>query len=100
VSAVFTDSTKVYCVNDEGRFFNCRGPLNVTRSPQNGPAIIQAGASPRRQAFAANYAKAILAVQPFSESAREEFVDMVVPVPQRRVLFRSDYVGKTQCENL
>ena len=28
------------------RFFRSRGPLNVVRSPQNGPAILQAGTSP------------------------------------------------------
>jgi alkanesulfonate monooxygenase SsuD/methylene tetrahydromethanopterin reductase-like flavin-dependent oxidoreductase (luciferase family) len=43
--------------------------LNVSRSPQNGPAIIQAGASERGRAFAAKHADAIFAIQPFVEGA-------------------------------
>jgi FMN-dependent oxidoreductase (nitrilotriacetate monooxygenase family) len=73
---IFTDAAKVHRIEHEGRFFKSRGPLNVTRSPQTGPAIIQAGASSKGRAFAAKYAEAIFAVQPFVEGAREYYEDV------------------------
>lgn len=72
----FADPAKVHRIKHEGRFFKSRGPLNVTHSPQNGPAIIQAGASPRGREFAAKYAEVIFAIQPFAEAAREYYADI------------------------
>lgn len=69
--AVFADATKVRRIEHEGRFFKSRGPLNVVRSPQNGPAILQAGTSPKGQDFAAKYADALFAIQPRKENAKE-----------------------------
>lgn len=62
--AVFADASKVHRIEFEGTFYKSRGPLNVTRSPQNGPALIQAGTSPKGRALAAKYADAIFAIQP------------------------------------
>lgn len=70
-NAVFADPEKVHRVNFEGRFFKTRGPLNVTRSPQVGPAILQAGTSPKGRDFAARYSDAIFAIQPRAEDAGE-----------------------------
>ena len=53
-----------------GRFFKSRGPLNVVRSPQNGPAILQAGTSGKGRDFAARYADAIFAIQPYLAGAK------------------------------
>ena len=52
--AVFADASKVHRIEHEGAHFRSRGPLNVVPSPQNGPAIMQAGTSPKGQDFAAN----------------------------------------------
>lgn len=70
-NAIFADPSKVHRVNFEGDFFKSRGPLNVVRSPQNGPAIIQAGTSPKGREFAAKYSDAIFAIQPRAEDAGE-----------------------------
>lgn len=70
-NAVFADPDKVHRINFEGDFFKSRGPLNVVRSPQNGPAIIQAGTSPKGRDFAAKYSDAIFAIQPRAEDAGE-----------------------------
>ena len=72
-AAVFTDPAKVRRIEHEGRFFKSRGPLNVTRSPQNGPAIFQAGTSPKGRDFAAKYADAIFAIQPRAVDAAAYF---------------------------
>jgi FMN-dependent oxidoreductase (nitrilotriacetate monooxygenase family) len=72
-NAVFADATKVRRIEHAGRFFKSRGPLNVVRSPQNGPAILQAGTSPKGQDFAAKYADAIFAIQPRPEDAKRYY---------------------------
>lgn len=75
-NAVFADASKVRRIEFEGRFYKSRGPLNVTRSPQNGPAILQAGTSPKGRALAARYAGAIFAIQPRAEDAAAYFADI------------------------
>jgi FMN-dependent oxidoreductase (nitrilotriacetate monooxygenase family) len=73
---VFADPGKVHRIEHEGRFFKSRGPLTVVRSPQNGPAIIQAGVSPKGRDFAARYAEAIFAIQPSIEMAGAYYADV------------------------
>ena len=71
--AVFADAAKVHRIEHAGPFFKSRGPLNVVRSPQDGPAILQAGTSPKGVDFAAKYADAIFAIQPRPEDAKRYF---------------------------
>ena len=71
--AIFADASKVRRIEHVGAHFKSRGPLNVVRSPQNGPAILQAGTSPKGREFAARYADAIFAIQPRAEDARQYY---------------------------
>ena len=73
---VFADASKVHRIEHAGRFFKSRGPLNVVRSPQNGPAILQAGTSGKGRDFAAKYADAIFAIQPRAEDAAAYYADI------------------------
>jgi alkanesulfonate monooxygenase SsuD/methylene tetrahydromethanopterin reductase-like flavin-dependent oxidoreductase (luciferase family) len=75
-NAIFADASKVHRIEHAGRFFKSRGPLNVVRSPQNGPAILQAGTSAKGRDFAARYADAIFAIQPRAEDAAAYFADI------------------------
>ena len=75
-NAVFADASKVHRVEHEGRFYKSRGPLNVTRSPQNGPALIQAGTSPKGIELAAKYADAVFAIHPRSKEAASYYADV------------------------
>ncbi|MSO77834.1 MAG: LLM class flavin-dependent oxidoreductase [Alphaproteobacteria bacterium] len=59
---VFADPAKVHRIEHVGQFYKSLGPLNVVRSPQNGPAILQAGTSGKGREFAARYADAIFAI--------------------------------------
>src|SRR5712691_4388479 len=52
-TGIFADPAKVHRIDHVGRFFKSRGPLNVVRSPQHGPAILQAGTSGKGRDFAA-----------------------------------------------
>lgn len=72
-SGRFADAAKVHRIEHEGAFFKSRGPLNVIRSAHGGPAILQAGVSPKGQDFAAKYADAIFAIQPRPEDAKRYY---------------------------
>ena len=105
-AAVFADPAKVRRIEYEGRFFKSRGPLNVTRSPQNGPAIFQAGTSPKGQDFAAKYADAIFAIQPRAVDAAAYFAsikgrmsDLGRDPDECRILFgMQPIIGETEAE--
>ncbi len=75
-SGVFVDPTKVHRIEFEGNFYKSRGPLNVVRSPQSGPAILQAGTSPKGKDFAALHADAIFAIQPLAADAAQLRTDI------------------------
>ncbi len=75
-AGVFADPAKVHRIEFEGRFYKSRGPLNVIRSPQNGPAILQAGTSPKGRTFATRYADAIFAIQPNLAGAKAYYEDI------------------------
>jgi len=75
-SGVFADPSKVHRIEHQGRFYRSRGPLNVIPSPQNGPAILQAGTSPKGRAFAGRHADAIFAIQPNLLGAKAYYDDI------------------------
>ncbi|WP_141432880.1 LLM class flavin-dependent oxidoreductase [Bacillus sp. 03113] len=55
----FFDPDKMNHLNYEGRFFSVKGPLNIARSKQGQPVIIQAGASEPGQRLAARTAEVV-----------------------------------------
>jgi FMN-dependent oxidoreductase (nitrilotriacetate monooxygenase family) len=67
----FADPTKVDYVHHQGQWFRSRGPLNVPRSPQERPVIIQAGSSGRGRAFATRWADVIFTIQPTLQQAQK-----------------------------
>lgn len=60
---IYADPERVRYVRHEGRWFRARGPLNIPRSPQGRPVIIQAGSSGRGKLFAARWAEVIFTIQ-------------------------------------
>lgn len=67
----YADRTKVASINYEGRFQQVRGPLNVPRSPQGWPVLVQAGSSDAGRAFAGRFAEAVFTAQLQIEGARD-----------------------------
>jgi N-acetyl-S-(2-succino)cysteine monooxygenase len=59
----YADTAKVRQIDHAGTFFKVRGPLNVQRSPQGWPLLVQAGSSEDGKEFAARYAEAIFTAQ-------------------------------------
>ena len=55
-AGILVDAKKVRPLNHQGRFFSVKGPLNIERSPQGHPIIIQAGGSAPGQALSARTA--------------------------------------------
>jgi N-acetyl-S-(2-succino)cysteine monooxygenase len=62
-SAQCFDPTKVRILNHAGKHFRVRGPLNVPRSPQGRPIVVQAGASGPGKALAARIADCVFTAQ-------------------------------------
>lgn len=75
-SGRFADPERVHAVRHRGEFYSVAGPLNVTRSPQGRPVLVQAGASPQGRAFAAAHAEVIYTTQ-LSLSAAREFTEEI-----------------------
>lgn len=57
-------------VDHEGKYFNVRGPLNISRSPQGHPLFIQAGSSEAGQRLAAKTAEIVFTAQSNMEDAK------------------------------
>ena len=70
-SGRFFDSAKVHTLNHRGKYFSVQGPLNVSRSPQNRPVIIQAGGSEATIEMGSRIADVIFTAQADFESAKE-----------------------------
>jgi FMN-dependent oxidoreductase (nitrilotriacetate monooxygenase family) len=62
-SGEFADAAKIHPAAYHGEFFDVEGPLNVPRSPQGRPVIVQAGASDPGIRFAATHAEVIYGAQ-------------------------------------
>jgi FMN-dependent oxidoreductase (nitrilotriacetate monooxygenase family) len=60
----FADPSKVRYIDHRGEWLNVRGPLQVPRSPQGEPVILQAGLSERGKRFAGRWAEGVFSVAP------------------------------------
>ncbi|MFF4319248.1 LLM class flavin-dependent oxidoreductase [Streptomyces sp. NPDC001568] len=62
-TGVHTRADRVRPVEHRGEFFRVDGPLNVERSPQGHPLLVQAGSSEDGKEFAARHAEAVFTAQ-------------------------------------
>ncbi|HEY0296609.1 MAG TPA: LLM class flavin-dependent oxidoreductase [Bordetella sp.] len=68
-SGHFTDASRIRAIDHEGGHFSVQGPLNLPRTPQGRPVLVQAGASGDGRDLAARHAEAVFsASQSFEES--------------------------------
>jgi FMN-dependent oxidoreductase (nitrilotriacetate monooxygenase family) len=72
----YFDAAKIRPLNHKGRFFQVRGPLNMARSPQGRPVIIQAGGSPSGLELAARTADVVFSVVQELEPAKAAYADL------------------------
>ena len=75
-SGLYFDPDKLHVLHHRGEFFASRGPLNIPRSPQGRPVIVQAGASDEGRDFSAGQAEVIFTAQPNLQAARGFYQDV------------------------
>ena len=75
-SGLYLDPAKVRPLDHKGRFFQVKGPLNMSRSPQGHPVIIQAGGSEPGLELAARTADIVFSVVQELSSAKIAYRDL------------------------
>ena len=68
--------TKMHYLHHSGAFFKVRGPLNIARSPQGRPVIIQAGGSEAGKELAAETAEVIFTRHGSLAPAQQFYADV------------------------
>jgi hypothetical protein len=75
-TGVFIDPSKVRPLDHRGRFFQVKGPINMSRCPQGHPVIIQAGGSEAGLELAARTADVVFSVVQELSAARRAYRDL------------------------
>ncbi|BCM83856.1 LLM class flavin-dependent oxidoreductase [Methylobacterium indicum] len=75
-SGRFFDPDKLHALHHHGRHFRVRGPLNVARSAQGHPVVVQAGSSEDGRELAAATAEAIFTAQVTLKEAQDFYADV------------------------
>jgi alkanesulfonate monooxygenase len=75
-SGVNYDPSRMHLLEHKGKHFSVRGPLNIARTPQGHPVIVQAGASDQGRELAAATADVIYAASQTSEEARSYYASV------------------------
>lgn len=69
-TARYFDPDKIHAIDHEREYYQVKGPLNVARSPQGRPIIVQAGSSDAGQELAARTADVVFTAQQTVDGAR------------------------------
>ncbi|RRV10203.1 LLM class flavin-dependent oxidoreductase [Pseudomonas sp. v388] len=75
-NGVFLDTEKMRRLDHKGKHFSIDGPLNLTRSPQGHPVLIQAGSSGPGVSLAARIAEVVFTAQQDIETAQQFYRDL------------------------
>lgn len=75
-SGVYADLGKIQAADFKGEHFYVRGALNIPRSPQTYPVLVQAGSSEDGKEFAAELAEVVFTVQHTLEDAIAFYADV------------------------
>jgi FMN-dependent oxidoreductase (nitrilotriacetate monooxygenase family) len=73
---VFADGDQIRQIHHVGPYFKVAGPLNVPRSPQGYPLLVQAGSSEDGKDFAARFAEAVFTAQRTLQEGQEFYGDL------------------------
>ena len=75
-SGLYIDPAKVRPIDHDGPFFKVKGPLNIGRSPQGRPIVLQAGGSEAGQDLAARTADVVFSVVQDIEEAKAGYASL------------------------
>ncbi|MCF3171978.1 LLM class flavin-dependent oxidoreductase [Streptomyces sioyaensis] len=79
---IYADGDKVRAIGHHGEHFGVQGPLNVPRSPQGYPLLVQAGSSEDGKEFAAQYAEAVFTAQQTLADGQSFYKDLKSRLPR------------------
>jgi FMN-dependent oxidoreductase (nitrilotriacetate monooxygenase family) len=79
-SGIYADYRKVHTIDYVGKYFKCRGPLNVSPGPQRHIPMVEAGNSPAGRDLAARQASVIIGNCLTVEDMKELRADMTARV--------------------
>jgi FMN-dependent oxidoreductase (nitrilotriacetate monooxygenase family) len=83
-SGVFADASRLHILNHEGEHFSVAGPLNVPRSRQGHPVVVQAGSSEPGRELGAATAEVIFTAHQSLDSAAAFYADVKARMPRFR----------------
>jgi FMN-dependent oxidoreductase (nitrilotriacetate monooxygenase family) len=75
-AGVWGEADKIHPAAHRSRYFSVQGALNIPRSPQGYPLIVQAGSSEDGKQLAARYAEAVFTAQQTLEEAQSFYADL------------------------
>lgn len=75
-NGIYLEPHKLHVLHHKGPHFSVRGPLNVSRSPQGKPVIVQAGASEAGKNLAARTAEVIFVAHQTLQEAQAFYSDI------------------------
>ena len=75
-AGIFSDPDKLHVLNHAGEYFRVKGPLNVARSPQGRPVIVQAGSSDDGKNLSAQVADVVFTAHPTLAAAQTFYADV------------------------
>lgn len=80
-SGVYINPARVRAIDHDGAFFKVKGPLNIGRSPQGHPIVLQAGGSEAGQALAARTADVVFSVVQDIDEAKAGYASLKKRLP-------------------
>jgi FMN-dependent oxidoreductase (nitrilotriacetate monooxygenase family) len=75
-SGMYADISRISELRHKGKYFAVRGPLNLPRSPQGHPVLVQAGASDAGKEFAAKAAEVVFTAQNTRHDGQQFYADL------------------------
>jgi FMN-dependent oxidoreductase (nitrilotriacetate monooxygenase family) len=75
-TGVFADRSRIHAIDHVGKHFSVAGPLQLPRSPQGRPPLVQAGGSEPGRDLAARYADAVFSAAQYLEDAQDYYRDI------------------------
>ena len=82
---------RIHAIDHRGQVLPVRGPLNLSRSPQGHPLLVQAGSSEDGKDFAARHAEAVFTAQQTLDDGQAFYADL-----KRRAAPRGPGPGRHQ----
>jgi FMN-dependent oxidoreductase (nitrilotriacetate monooxygenase family) len=73
---VYANTDRIRPIDFAGQYYTVAGPLNLPRSPQGRPVLVQAGASDAGRDFAARHAEAVFTAHLEKATAQEFYADI------------------------